>query len=104
MFFACHPCGTIRRASAKKFGWSAPEANEAADWISRISDNVEPTQPVDVIKDDPPDNRILECAAAANSDYIISGDKHLPRLKNFSGQPILPVSGFLRVLEARGRR
>jgi putative PIN family toxin of toxin-antitoxin system len=87
----------------KKFGWSAAEAKEATDWLSRISDNVERTQPVNVIHDDPSDNRILECAAAAKSDYVISGDKHLLRLKSHAGLPILPVSEFLEILQARGQ-
>lgn len=50
-----------------KFGWTEAEAKEAIDWISEISAKVAPTQPVDVIKDDPSDNRILECAAAGPS-------------------------------------
>jgi putative PIN family toxin of toxin-antitoxin system len=60
----------------QKFGWTASDAKEAIDWISQISDNVAPNQSLDVVKDDPSDNRILECAAAARSDYVISGDKH----------------------------
>ena len=32
---------------------------------------------LDVIREDPADNRILECAVAAGSDYIVTGDKVL---------------------------
>jgi len=87
----------------EKFGWDVADAKEATDWISQISDNVAPTQPVDVIKDDPSDNRILECAAAARSRYVISGDKHLLRLKSFEGKPIVTVAEFLAILQGRGR-
>jgi hypothetical protein len=31
--------------------------------------------------DEIPGDRILECAAAAQADYIVSGDKHLLSLK-----------------------
>ncbi len=85
----------------EKFGWTRSEAKEATDWISQISDNVGPTQSFDVIKDDASDNRILECAAAAESDYIISGDKHLLRLRSFGGKPILPVSTFMEMIQGR---
>jgi putative PIN family toxin of toxin-antitoxin system len=32
---------------------------------------------IEIIEDDPQDNKFLECAAASNAQYIISGDKHL---------------------------
>ena len=64
-----------------KFGWPAAEAQETIAWISHIADVVEPKQAVEAIKDDPDDNRVLECAIAARSDYIVSGDKHLLTVK-----------------------
>jgi putative PIN family toxin of toxin-antitoxin system len=86
-----------------KLGWTAAEAKEAIDWISQISDVVSPAQPVDVIKDDPSDNRILECGLAAKSDYIISGDKHLLNLRTFERMPIIKVSDFLAVIQGDAR-
>lgn len=50
---------------------------------------VHPRQTVDLIQQDPSDNRVLECAQAANADYIISGDEHLLKLRSFEGIPIL---------------
>ena len=59
---------------------------------------------VEIIKIDPPDNRILECAAAARSDYIVSGDDHLLRVKTFRDIPIVKVAAFLDlVAKGRGR-
>lgn len=47
---------------------------------------VDPRLRVNVIKEDPPDNKFLECAVEAKADYLISGDKeHLLPLKNFQG-------------------
>ena len=83
----------------KKFGWSATDAKEAIAWIAQIADKVEPIDLVDLVKDDPSDNRILECAVSGRSDYITSGDKHLLRLQNFGGQPIIPVAELLNILE-----
>jgi uncharacterized protein len=39
--------------------------------------------PLNVVKEDPDDDRILECAAEAKSDFIVSEDKHLLRLGHF---------------------
>jgi len=48
---------------------------------------------------DPDDEMILECALAAEVDYIVSGDKkHLLPLRRFRGIPIVSPSEFLRRL------
>jgi len=56
---------------------------------------------IDVIKEDPPDNRILECAVEGRADLIVSGDRHLRRLKNYQGIPIVRPVDFLRTLGIR---
>ncbi len=35
-----------------------------------------------VVKDDPDDDKFIECALECNAEFIISGDKHLLKLKN----------------------
>lgn len=48
---------------------------------------------------DPEDEMILECALAAEVDYIVSGDKkHLLPLRRFRGIPIVSPAEFLRRL------
>ncbi|MBF0567841.1 MAG: putative toxin-antitoxin system toxin component, PIN family [Nitrospirae bacterium] len=40
---------------------------------------VKPGKPVEVIKDDPSDNKFLECALESRADYFISGNiRHFP--------------------------
>ena len=56
---------------------------------------VEPTIKVDIIKEDPDDNKILECAVSCNADYIVSGDHHLLKLKEFKGIKIVTAKEFL---------
>lgn len=48
---------------------------------------------------DPKDNKILECAAHAKADYIISGDKDLLILKDFRGIPIVKTSVILDLMK-----
>lgn len=55
---------------------------------------------INVIKEDPPDNKFLECAVEAKVDYLISGDnKHLLPLKNFQGIKIISPSEFLNLYQ-----
>jgi predicted nucleic acid-binding protein len=56
----------------------------------------------DVIKDDPSDNKYLECAAEGKADYIISGDKHLADLKFFRGIKIVDPALFLKSVHMSG--
>ncbi len=63
-----------------KFGWPEGEIDKAIRQITRFTEHVEPKQRIDAVKEDPTDNRILECAAASSSDYLVSGDKHLLKL------------------------
>ena len=53
---------------------------------------------VDVITNDPDDNKILACAIEGQVDYIISGDHHLTDLKSFQGIPIVSPDMFLKKL------
>jgi uncharacterized protein len=48
-----------------------------------------------VVLDDTDDNRIVECAAAARSDYLVTGDRHLLKLGSYRGTQIVNVADFL---------
>ena len=54
-----------------------------------------PQTRVDLIKDDPDDNMILECALAADVEYIITGDSHLLTLKSFEKIKIISPAMFI---------
>jgi len=60
---------------------------------------VEPQLTLEVIEEDPADNRVLECAVDAGADYIITGDAHLLKLKECRGIVILAPAEFLALLE-----
>ncbi len=60
----------------------------------------EPSRRVEAVKDDPADNRIIECALGARADAIVSGDKHLLRIKSFERITIMSVCDFLNRLPA----
>lgn len=71
--------------------------NSLLDRLIAASGIVYPTEDVNVIFDDASDNRILEAAVAGRVRYIISGDKHLLKLKFYSGIPIVTPAQFLKM-------
>lgn len=56
---------------------------------------VDPDIDLEIIEDDPDDDKIIECAVAADADYIVSGDTHLLDLKQFRDIDIVPPAEFL---------
>lgn len=91
----------LRGVLAVKFGWTAAMLDEAFQRLSRFIIQVTPSQTLRVIEADPDDDRVLECAIAAGSHYIVTGDKDLLRLGNYNSIQILTVADFLKLLEER---
>jgi len=92
----------IKGVLVKKFGATKEKAQKIAADIEHITTLVRPTQKVTVVKKDFSDNKILECALEARTDYIISGDiKHLQSLKKFQGIPILGPAQFLALISSK---
>ena len=54
---------------------------------------------VDIIKDDPSDNKYLACAYEGEADYMVSGDHHLLNIEAYEEIEILKVKTFLSVWE-----
>ncbi len=63
--------------------------------LETVATVVEPQFSLDVIKEDPADNRVLECALAGEASYIVTGNAHLLRLEEYQGVVILNPAGFL---------
>lgn len=70
--------GVLRRS---KFSHVSPKAIDTAlDLIRRIAIAVDPQETLAVSSDED-DNRFLECAEAADADYLVTGNKrHFPEL------------------------
>jgi putative PIN family toxin of toxin-antitoxin system len=79
-----------------KFGWEGYRLRFGREALRKLARIVEPTETI-AIADDPDDNRILECAVEAKSDFIITNDKDLLRLRSYAGIPIIRASDFIVV-------
>ena len=82
----------------RKFGWEDKKLQVLEKRLRKLVILIEPKQTVDIIKDDPADNRVLECAQAGRVDFIVSGDKHLLTISKFKGVSILSPAEFLKNL------
>lgn len=80
----------------EKFNQSEEDIKEALKMISRAAQVLKPTIKLNVLED-VPDNRILECAVEANADVIVTGDRHILKLKKFQGIPVVRLVDFLRM-------
>jgi putative PIN family toxin of toxin-antitoxin system len=90
------------RVLATKFGWESERARQATRQLARLGRVVKPSESVREIAADPADDRVLEAALEGKASVIISGDRHLLRLRSWRGIRILSPSDF--VAYTRGAR
>jgi uncharacterized protein len=88
----------IRGVLREKFHWSDEMLDEAIAGLANFIEIVRPAQMLRVIAEDPDDDRVLECAIASGSQFIISGDNHLLHLAQYKNIRILKVAEFLKLV------
>jgi putative PIN family toxin of toxin-antitoxin system len=88
----------ILRVLRDKFRWPQARLNDLPARLDKFTQRVHPVVRLDVVKNDPDDNRVLECAVAAGSQYIVSGDSDLLDLGHYSGIQIVRVADFIKLL------
>jgi putative PIN family toxin of toxin-antitoxin system len=81
-----------------KFGYSPEMIQFIFTELIGIADFVNPSETIEVVLEDPEDNRILECAVEAKANYIISGDSHLLKLSRYLNVEVLNAAAFLERL------
>jgi len=77
-----------------KFSQSDADIKQALRLITRHAEVIKPSLRLEVLEDRP-DNRILECAVAAAADLVVTGDRHLLRVRTFRGIPIVRLGDLL---------
>ena len=78
----------------RDFEYNEGEVKNIIGKILLFTKLIEPKQRVDAIKDDPDDNKVIECAVESSSDYIITYDRHLLKLKEYKGIKIAKPEEF----------
>ncbi len=79
------------RVLRDKFRWDGYSLPDAREKLLALGNHVYSTETLYVIEEDPDDDRILECAATANSDFIVGEDRDLLRLGQFGNARIVSV-------------
>jgi putative PIN family toxin of toxin-antitoxin system len=72
---------------------------KVVEHVIKSSQIVEPKQKLNIVKEDPEDNKILECAKEGKVDYIVTKDYHLLKLKEFEGIKIIKPDDFLKIIK-----
>lgn len=84
-----------------KFSWRIKELNTSSEeLLAGVIDIAElyPDRKIEsVVKEDTDDDKVLSCALTAGAKYIISGDLHLLKLKQWAGITILTPQAFLNL-------
>ena len=53
------------------------------------------TPELNVVEEDPDDNKFIECAVALKCTFVISGDKHLTEIRDYMGIEIVTPKEYL---------
>ena len=80
-----------------KFKFTNEQKLRFMNVILEIATLVETHNGIDIIKEDPSDNIILESALENNVEFIITGDEHLLKLKSYGKIKIVTASEFLQL-------
>lgn len=79
----------LRSKLLTKFDKSVDNVDFYLSKLKDVAEVVKTNEKVFVIKRDPEDNKILECALAGKADLIVSADQDLIELKSFEGVGII---------------
>lgn len=91
----------ILRVMREKFNAAPEDLQRTRDFLLDGASLVPVTSVIDAVKDDPSDNRILECAVDSGSEYIVTGDRHLLRFGEYAGIKIVKIDYLLSILAER---
>jgi putative PIN family toxin of toxin-antitoxin system len=84
--------------SRRKFGFMRRQLNEFLLIMVKRSIVATIIEIPEIVAEDPDDNVVLATALEGEAEYIISGDKHLLRLREYRGIRIVSVREMLEIL------
>ena len=86
----------------RKFGWDEERAAQTVRIIENTATIMDPPRLPEIIEGGHADNRVLECAAAASADYLVTGvRRHLLPIGEHQGTSIVNAPRFLSGLGAQ---
>jgi uncharacterized protein len=86
----------LKRVLNEKFDISDDKVNRILTSLSQVALVLSPDIPMPTVCRDPDDNNILQLAAFASADFIVTGDKDLLILNSFRTTTIVSPTTFLQ--------
>jgi len=87
-------CKVLKR----DFNFSKEDIEEKAELILSFLKVITPSSKIEIVKEDPDDNKVIECAVESKSEYIISYDLHLLKLKDYQGIKIIKPEEAIEII------
>ncbi|MBU1323086.1 putative toxin-antitoxin system toxin component, PIN family, partial [Patescibacteria group bacterium] len=81
----------------QKFKWSQNQIFTTIKTIIKSAKVVQPQIKIRAVKMDKSDDKIIEAAVAGRVNYIISGDRHLLKIKQYQKIKIVAPTEFLSI-------
>ena len=88
------------RVLREDFAWDGYRLHFMQERLFNIANRVTPTRTLKVV-DDPDDDRILECAVEAGSEFIVTNDQAILRLGRYGEITMIRAVDFLQRLRGR---
>ncbi len=86
-----------RKSIYSKYNLTEEIINAISDFLYETTILTDETYNLQIIKEDPQDNIFINCAVEGKANYIVTGDKRLLSLKNYSKIEIVSPTRFLQI-------
>ena len=84
-----------RKKLAERLASAGVVSRDLVLGYAALASVIKPAEIEPVILGDPDDDAVLACAVAADSDVIVSGDRHLLDLKRYRDIPIVTAAALV---------
>lgn len=84
--------------SRGRFGFTRRQIDEFLSIMARGSTMIQVAECHEVIPEDPDDDVVLATASEGQAGYVVSGDRHLLKLREYRGIKIVAVKEMLELL------
>jgi putative PIN family toxin of toxin-antitoxin system len=88
----------VKGVLSAKFRWTDKQVAGFEKEIRSLAEVIDATSVLSVVTGDAADNRVLECAVDGSANCIITGDRHLARLKTYGSIRIVSPRQFAEAL------
>jgi len=89
----------LTRVLREYFQFSDDDAYEWYLRVGEMSEVLSPKLTLNLIEDDPDDNKFVECALEGRARYVVTRDRHLLKVKEYEGVRMVDDGKFIGILK-----